>query len=204
MNLPSTSSIDVGISIQATPSTGMGAIPVRTYVNDIVLFYMTYYQYAITSICQVVASTVLLYFLVTAIAWPHLLRTTGKKGLARTMFVYLVTHFVSNVVCIPFNTSTWYLYPPRGVQAVFNIDWRFWLGIWTATYMTVQPIAAFYLALDRFLILVLNVKYTPLKQDAVFYLQVGTLMLVFCGDTFFFLTELPLGYATSNDREWEW
>ncbi|KAI1706506.1 hypothetical protein DdX_12966 [Ditylenchus destructor] len=121
---------------------------------------------------------------------PHLLKIRSK-GLSTPMQYLLVNHIVNNAVFIISQHIIVNLVNIN--RPVFN--WNGWLNpwfsFWVGNYLMAGPCTVFFVAMDRFLALTLNYKYTPEVQKKLKILEAVVMSLLYAFSVFNVLIAWP-------------
>ncbi|KAI1704462.1 hypothetical protein DdX_14222 [Ditylenchus destructor] len=152
--------------------------------------YLTYLSLAencLVLLCitsTTVALTVLFYRLFFK---PHLLVT---RTFSKPMLIFLSHHLLNSVFGFfyHFYLVIWW----RADWSTYSPYILFWSGFWVGNYWAMNPVAVFFLTVDRCLAIVLINKYGNRTKSIVLMLEWITLAGLYIFSTYIYFLDLPL------------
>ncbi|KAI1698140.1 hypothetical protein Ddc_19283 [Ditylenchus destructor] len=107
-----------------------------------------------------------------------------------TLFVYLLCHVIFGALAIPYHVYVIGAWNP-GMNN-YDLTVLYWLGMHTTNYLTIVPVALFFVLLERCIALKLPIFYNEWMQAKIPMINVAAVFATFVFSIMAMLLELPL------------
>ncbi|KAI1713334.1 hypothetical protein Ddc_11988 [Ditylenchus destructor] len=149
--------------------------------------YLSLAENCLVLICitsTTIALTVLFYRLFFK---PNLLVT---RTISKPMLIFLSHHLLNSIFGFFYHFYLVIWWRPVGIS--YSPYILFWSGFWVSNYWAINPVAVFFLTVDRCLAIVLVHRYGNRAKHIMLILECGTLAGFYVFSTYIYFLDLPL------------